>query len=72
MLFRSGDMIFTLKLTDEEAVLKSISLITPPPTAIEAIEGDAEADQWYDLNGRQISKPAKRGIYIRNGKKVIF
>ena len=68
----TGDMIFTLKLADEEAVLKSISLITPPPTAIEAIEGDAEADQWFDLNGRQISKPVKKGIYIRNGKKVIF
>ena len=68
----TGDMIFTLKLADEEAVLKSISLITPPPTAIEAIEGDAEADQWFDLNGRQISKPVKKGFYIRNGKKVIF
>ena len=68
----TGDMIFTLKLADEEVVLKSISLITPPPTAIEAIEGDVEADQWYDLNGRQISKPVKKGIYIRNGKKVIF
>jgi hypothetical protein len=27
-------------------------------------------EQWYDLNGRRIEKPTRKGIYIRNGKKV--
>lgn len=67
----TGDMMFTLKLADKEAVLWSITLKSPPPTAIEAIEGDEGTDRWYDLNGRQISKPTRKGIYIRNGKKVV-
>jgi hypothetical protein len=25
-------------------------------------------EQWYDLNGRRIEKPTRKGIYIRNGK----
>lgn len=25
-------------------------------------------EQWYDLNGRRISKPTRKGIYIHNGK----
>ena len=67
----TGDMMLTLKLADKEAVLWSITLKSPPPTAIDAIEGDEGTDRWYDLNGRQISKPTRKGIYIRNGKKVV-
>ena len=26
--------------------------------------------QWYDLQGRRIEKPTRKGLYIRNGKKV--
>jgi hypothetical protein len=38
-----------------------------------AIENsDSEADVWYDLNGRKLQgRPAHRGIYISQGKKVI-
>ena len=25
-------------------------------------------EQWYDLNGRRISKPIRKGVYIHNGK----
>ena len=28
-------------------------------------------DEWYDLNGRSVDYPTK-GIYIRNGKKVVY
>ena len=28
-------------------------------------------ERWYDLNGRRIDQPTKKGIYIRNGKKEI-
>ena len=27
--------------------------------------------QWYDLQGRRIEKPTRKGLYIRNGKVVI-
>lgn len=66
----TGDMMLTLKLADKETVLRSITLKSPS-TAIEAIEGDEGTDQWYDLNGRRISQPTRKGIYIRNGKKVV-
>ena len=36
------------------------------PTLSEG-EGD-----WYDLNGRKINMPTKKGIYIQNGKKVVI
>jgi hypothetical protein len=26
---------------------------------------------WYDLNGRKVAAPTKKGIYIMNGKKVV-
>ena len=25
-------------------------------------------ERWYDLNGRRIEKPHRKGLYIRNGK----
>ena len=28
-------------------------------------------DNWFDLNGRRIEKPTKKGLYIKNGKKVV-
>ena len=34
--------------------------------------GEGENDErWYDLNGRRIEKPLKKGLYIRNGQKVV-
>ena len=41
-------------------------------TGIEHIRTmDADGtERWYDLNGRQIDKPTKKGIYIHNGKKT--
>jgi hypothetical protein len=36
--------------------------------AAEAAAGD---DVWYNLSGQRISAPTKKGLYIRNGKKVI-
>ena len=28
-------------------------------------------ENWFDLNGRRIEKPTKKGLYIMNGKKVV-
>ena len=28
------------------------------------------SEQWYDLNGRRIDRPSKKGLYIHKGKKV--
>lgn len=39
-------------------------------TGIEAVRVENE-DAYYDLQGRKIGKPNKKGIYIKNGKKYI-
>ena len=52
--------------------VKSFS-IEGESTAIADVEDEMQsADKavYYDLQGRRISRPAQRGIYIRNGKKV--
>ena len=41
------------------------------PTAIELTDGNAADGAVYDLGGRKISEPQRRGIYIVNGKKVV-
>jgi hypothetical protein len=29
-------------------------------------------DNWYDLNGRKLSAaPKRKGVYIKNGQKVV-
>lgn len=35
-----------------------------------AVTGDSPAEKYYDLEGRRVGNPSK-GIYIRDGKKVI-
>ena len=39
-------------------------------TSIRAIE-ESQNEVWYNLNGQRIDTPTKKGLYIKNGKKVI-
>ena len=44
-------------------------------TGIDGLSDDVgmtDNDAVYDLQGRRVDKPAKAGIYIRNGKKVLI
>ena len=42
-------------------------------TAIDKIAvGKSGDDAWYNLNGQRIDRPTKKGLYVRNGKKVIL
>lgn len=42
-------------------------------TAITGIHQDASKDEViYDLQGRRVAHPSRHGIYIVNGKKVVF
>ena len=44
-------------------------------TVVEMINGEmvnGKSDGWYDVSGRKLNqKPAQRGIYIHNGRKVL-
>ena len=37
---------------------------------LHTIDADG-TEQWFDLNGRRISKPTQHGIYIHNGRKEV-
>jgi hypothetical protein len=31
-----------------------------------------EDGNYYDLNGRKVEKPNRKGIYVKDGRKVIL
>jgi hypothetical protein len=42
-------------------------------TGINAIEhGTLDNEDYYDLQGRKVAKPNRKGIYIHNGQKVVL
>ena len=42
-------------------------------TGIIDVIAEPNGEVWYDLNGRRLqSKPARKGVYIHNGKKVVI
>ena len=55
----AGARSFSITVGDKTTAIESVGITTQ--------EGE---DQWYDLQGRRVMQPQK-GIYIRNGKKVV-
>ena len=53
--------------------VKAISIIfdDDDATAIQDIEGYIKAEDIYNLQGQKVNQP-KHGLYIINGKKVLF
>lgn len=45
--------------------------LTNTPVAVHAVQKQEAPAHYYDLQGRRVEKPTK-GLYIVNGKKVIF
>ena len=45
--------------------------LTNTPVAVHAVQKQETPTHYYDLQGRRVEKPTK-GLYIVNGKKVIF
>lgn len=59
----------TSNLLKAEGVL----VVTNEPTGINVIQRDAQSDgKIYTLNGILVDNPTKKGIYIKNGKKIII
>ena len=40
-------------------------------TGIREIKNDGADDVWYNLKGQRIDTPTKKGLYIKNGAKVV-
>ena len=49
----------------------TVTLSLNNTTGISSVRSDAESGVYYSLNGQQVENPTK-GIYIKNGKKVIL
>ncbi len=59
----------TSDLLKAEGILR----VTDQPTGINAIKADSKNDgKYYTLSGVPVENPTKKGIYIRNGKKIII
>lgn len=53
---------------------RTINIIGDNTTGIEEMH-DARGmmtNTWYDLQGRKIDQPTKKGLYIQNGKKIVI
>ncbi len=61
----------TTELLTKEGKLKVTDVA---PTGIREVKTEKEeAENWYSLDGRKLNdKPEAKGIYIRNGKKMII
>ena len=52
---------------------RQLKIVFADATGISAVSGlPADNGDWFDLNGRKIAKPTKKGVYIKDGKKVVI
>ncbi len=52
---------------------RAISILFGEATGISTAVTTVPADgDWYDLNGRKVTAPTRKGVYIHNGKKVVI
>lgn len=58
---------------DQETLYSKYPKLNPETTDIKHSEKDIKrgTDYIYDLQGRRISSPKQKGIYIKNGKKLL-
>ena len=64
------DMVYGSEMNNKNATWY-VYLVEKDVTAIELVEEDNKDAEIFDLQGRRITEPGK-GVYIKNGKKVIF
>ena len=41
-------------------------------TGISSVHTDKQDNEWYTITGVKVNKPTQKGVYIHNGKKVLF
>ncbi len=47
-------------------------LVDDEPTSIKGLNIDTEDGEYYNLNGMKVVNPTEKGVYIKNGKKVVI
>lgn len=75
-LLSPGNLKLLMKSSDGPLLINSITVIPPEsqdPTAISGMRADKAAGDIFDLRGRKVdANTLKKGVYIRNGKKVVI
>ncbi len=63
---------YIVSTTSNSAPLRSI--IGESTTGVNRIKTtDVDGTvHWYDMNGRRVAQPTRKGVYIANGRKVIY
>lgn len=56
---------------DVEAEVLKLNLSNGEATGINRIAAEAGNDTWYNLSGQRINTPTRKGLYIKNGKKIV-
>lgn len=65
------------EITDQEAEVICIevrgigNLDDDDTTGISRVAEEVSNDIWYNLSGQRIDTPTRKGLYIKNGKKVV-
>ena len=72
---KAGLLVIYATLSGDPCYIDAIDycrITVKDATGIRTIEnGKSTSDNWFDLNGRRIEKPAAKGVYVKNGKKVV-
>lgn len=76
-LLTPGNLELLLNSSYSPLLIKSITVVAPEteePTAISRLQADEEAGDTYDLSGRKVDTSVRlpKGVYIRNGKKIVL
>ena len=52
---------------------RAINIVLDETTGVNEVNevNEVSDDTLYDLNGRKVQKPARKGVYVKNGQKVI-
>ena len=61
-----------IQFLKQQGGARSITIVFDDATAISTVSGSpADTGDIYDLQGRKVQKPARKGVFIQNGKKVV-
>ena len=54
-------------------VLNTVQTALGSAVGVQSVDlAKQQTEQWHTLDGRRVATPADKGIYIHNGKKIIF
>ena len=68
-----AEMVNGERVSYSSAYMYRFTITEPTPSGIgEIVTGESAEAEWHDLNGRRLAaKPAAKGLYIVNGRKVV-